>query len=216
MRRVTDRGPGPLREPVLLWAGATATLLAAGFAMRSMSTREAGAVSAIQARSPRRDRVARVASTLSDVPASITHGVLAAGVLAVRSGDPRRGAGPLAALLAETAATLIIGTAVRRERPRVPHLDREQPTSSFPSGHQAATVALATVYWHAAANASPTASRAIRAAVVLWPVLQGWSRVYVGLHYPSDILAGSLVGWTSGRLARAIQASVTEARPPTR
>ena len=59
-------------------------------------------------------------------------------------------------------------------------------TRSFPSGHAAAAFAFAT--WVAAEVPQATAPLGIAAAVV------AYSRVHTGVHYPGDVIAGSLVG----------------------
>ena len=69
---------------------------------------------------------------------------------------------------------------------------------SFPSGHSMAAAALATalivMLWR---------TRRRWPAVLLgglWALLMGWSRLYLGVHYPSDVLAGWVgsVGWVWG------------------
>jgi undecaprenyl-diphosphatase len=67
-------------------------------------------------------------------------------------------------------------------RPLVP----TPPTGSFPSGHSATAFACATVI----AWASP---RLAVPAFVL-AALVAWSRVYVGVHWPLDVLGGALLG----------------------
>ena len=69
---------------------------------------------------------------------------------------------------------------------------------SFPSGHSMAAAALATaliiLLW-------PTRARWPAALVGgTWALLMGWSRLYLGVHYPSDVLAGWVgsVGWVWG------------------
>lgn len=59
-------------------------------------------------------------------------------------------------------------------------------SSSFPSGHSASAAAFAT----AVAIESPTA------AAVIVPVAAavGYSRVHIGVHWPSDVVAGALLG----------------------
>ncbi|MFD2719975.1 phosphatase PAP2 family protein [Hymenobacter monticola] len=73
-----------------------------------------------------------------------------------------------------------------------------ETTYSFPSGHAMGAAALAltlgVLLW-------PTRARWM--AVVLgmaWALLMGWSRMYLGVHFPSDVLAGWVgsIGWVGG------------------
>ncbi|HJQ02469.1 MAG TPA: phosphatase PAP2 family protein [Jatrophihabitans sp.] len=84
---------------------------------------------------------------------------------------------------------------VDRHRPSVPHMDGAPPTSSFPSGHTAAAVSLygslAVIAWHSA-KAGWLRTLATVAAVVL-PIAVATSRLYRGMHYPTDVLAGALL-----------------------
>src|SRR6185295_10490100 len=57
---------------------------------------------------------------------------------------------------------------------------------SFPSGHAAGSFAVAAfVTWR---------SPRLGSALCVYAVLVAWSRCVLGVHYPSDVLAGSLVG----------------------
>lgn len=155
-----------------------------------------------QARGPLARRAARAISTASDVPASIAHGALAVGLIGWRTRDWRTAAVPAAALLAETGVYLTAGALVGRPRPDVPRLDRDQPTSSFPSGHQGAAVALMVVYAGLARSLDDPRARAVALAGCLsYPVAVAWSRVYVGMHYPSDVAVGTVNGIACGLLA---------------
>jgi membrane-associated phospholipid phosphatase len=84
---------------------------------------------------------------------------------------------------------------VDRHRPSVPRLDSAPPTSSFPSGHTAASVALygalAVIAWHAA-RAGWLRTLATVAAIAM-PVAVATSRLYRGMHYLTDVLAGALL-----------------------
>jgi membrane-associated phospholipid phosphatase len=100
------------------------------------------------------------------------------------------------ALLGEVTIFVCTTMVVDRTRPAVSHLDAAPPTSSFPSGHTAATVALfgalAVIAW-TASNRHWLRSLAAVAAVAM-PIAVGVSRLYRGMHYPTDVLAGALLG----------------------
>lgn len=167
-----------------------------------VSERETGVIRRLQGRrSPSADRLALAVSTAADVPASVLHGVVAVAVLRRLTGSWRPAAMPAAALVLETAVYLAAGALVQRPRPDTLRLDREQPTSSFPSGHQGATVALATVYWLLARSGPPWLRGAVAAGGVAFPMALAWSRVYVGMHYPSDVVVGTVNGVLTGLVA---------------
>ena len=90
-------------------------------------------------------------------------------------------------------------------------------TYSFPSGHAMGSMTLALTLvllcWSARTRwgtrwRGPVA--AIGAAFVLWV---GWARVYLGVHYPSDVIAGMVIGlaW-AGFCMATLEASLVLAR----
>ena len=100
------------------------------------------------------------------------------------------------AVAGEVAIFLVVTLLVDRQRPPVKHLDEAPPTSSFPSGHTAATIAL----WGAlAVLASERARSALGRGIFLalafgLPLLVATSRLYRGMHFLTDVLGGALLG----------------------
>ncbi len=102
--------------------------------------------------------------------------------------------------LLELAVFLITTAAVHRPRPAVPELDASPPTSSFPSGHTAAALAL---YGAVALLICRRTGRNTSWLLLLVPGAVGVARLYRGMHHPSDVLAGVLLGalsiWAADR-----------------
>ncbi len=110
-------------------------------------------------------------------------------------------------LLISSAITGLLKYSIQRPRPYVtyPDLDNITPEDkySFPSGHTSTAFALATsitiVYpkWYVAVPA------------YLWASSAAYSRMHFGVHYPSDVLAGALIGsgsaWLNYQLNKRLQ-----------
>ncbi|HEY2790210.1 MAG TPA: phosphatase PAP2 family protein [Gaiellales bacterium] len=126
-----------------------------------------------------------------------------------------RVAGFIVAAVAIEAATYRAATLViHRERPRVPRLDHLPADASYYSGHTAASVS---VYCGLALLLTSRIRGTGRKAIV-WlvaiaiPLLVALSRMYRGMHHPTDVAAGLLVGLgtlvvavTAARAARAAE-----------
>jgi membrane-associated phospholipid phosphatase len=85
-----------------------------------------------------------------------------------------------------------------RTRPSLWESLAPETSYSFPSGHTMAAAALAAAV---AVLLWPTRGRWLAVGLGLgWALLMGWSRMYLGVHYPSDVLAGWVgsLGWVGG------------------
>jgi len=104
-------------------------------------------------------------------------------------------AGAVAAAVAWALANLAKAIA-DRPRPYQVVADavlRQQPAhgTSFPSSHTAVTVAVVIALL-------PFLPRVLAGVAIGYAVLVGWSRVYLGVHYPLDVLAGAGIGMAVG------------------
>ena len=93
---------------------------------------------------------------------------------------------------------------IGRDRPPVPQLDYVAG-AAFPSGHAAQSLYVYGYLWILFAtsasgrrgNSSPrrkTYSRIVSLVFAVLPIVVGLSRLYLGLHWPSDVLAGWGIG----------------------
>ena len=138
----------------------------------------------------------RLITMLSATPTIIALTALAAAVFRWKFGRWRESLVVIYAVIGETAVFTATTLFIDRPRPSVSHLDTAPPTSSFPSGHTAAAVCFygsiaAIILWHSRHRWITVAAVVICAAV---PLLIAGSRVYRGMHYPTDVLAGVLLG----------------------
>ena len=99
-------------------------------------------------------------------------------------------------LVLELMTFLTANAVVDRPRPAVPKLGSEPSTSSFPSGHIAATVVL----WGAVVLLFSARSARWGVRVVAWALVLalatavGTARVYRGMHHVTDVVFGLLMG----------------------
>ena len=110
---------------------------------------------------------------------------------------------------AHLAVTALIAVAVYkilkkflvRERPFASHAGVEAVTQpldrhSFPSGHTLHAVAFLTMLAHSFPELVPV--------IAPFVISVAASRVALGLHYPSDVAVGALLGWLLARLSLAM------------
>lgn len=97
-----------------------------------------------------------------------------------------------ASILVAGGISTVLKYGIKRERPFYTYPEIEKLTSagspSFPSGHTsdafsvATSLSLAFPKWYVIAPA------------FVWAGAMGYSRMHLGVHYPSDVLAGALIG----------------------
>jgi decaprenylphosphoryl-5-phosphoribose phosphatase len=141
---------------------------------------------------PRRERAILVYSRMGEHAACwLILGIAGATLDADRRPRWLRGA---AAVAGAYAVNYAVKVAVRRPRPQLAGLPALSPVVSalsFPSAHATTSFAAARVY---RGLVSPAALDAAALAF-------GLSRPYLGVHYPSDVLAGAVLGSVIGSLA---------------
>jgi undecaprenyl-diphosphatase len=145
-------------------------------------------------RTPPLDTASGAVAELGNTAVVIGVGLLAALVAAALLRRRRPVLVLAVALVGELAIFLTTTAVIDRPRPPVPHLDAElPPTSSFPSGHTAASICL----YGGMAALVLAATRAwwrwlVLVAAVVVVAAVALARLYRGAHYPTDVL-GSLL-----------------------
>lgn len=105
-------------------------------------------------------------------------------------------------LLTSAIVTTTLKFAIDKDRPFVTYPDIQKLTSagspSFPSGHTSEAFATATSLsiafpkWY------------VIAPSFIWASAVGYSRMHLGVHYPSDVLVGALIGSGSAWLCHEL------------
>jgi len=102
-----------------------------------------------------------------------------------------------AGLVAWLLASNIIGRAINRPRPfessGVHEILFHRPTYSFPSDHAAFLFALSFSFWL-------SGYKKLATVVFIASLLIGAARIAVGVHFPSDIISGAILGIFIARL----------------
>ncbi len=111
------------------------------------------------------------------------------------------------ALCVNAFTTTALKLAFKRDRPFVtyPFLDKQADAGSysFPSGHTSSAFAFATSIslafpkWY------------VIAPSYVYACAAGYSRMHLGVHFPSDVLAGAIVGAGSAVLSNYLQRKIS-------
>ena len=121
-----------------------------------------------------------------------------AGTASERAFNQRLAAATALGCVFAIALAAVVGELHEQARPFVADLGTRQliphaADNGFPSDHTSFAVAVggAIVWW----------KRRLGSGYLMLGLIEGFSRVYVGLHWPSDVLAGVAVGLVAGGLA---------------
>ncbi|WP_329109766.1 phosphatase PAP2 family protein [Micromonospora sp. NBC_01699] len=138
--------------------------------------------------------VSLVFSTIASTQAIVAVTAVVACILVVTRRRWREPVFLIGAVTAQAVVFLLTTLVIDRPRPAVEHMDVSPPTSSFPSGHTSAAIALycglaLLLALHARRTSTRVAWWTLLVAIPLGVAL---TRMYRGMHHPSD-LVGSLV-----------------------
>ena len=149
-----------------------------------------------------------LSNTSKYISVGVPVGYFVAGLIHDNKQLKQKAAYTAAAILLNTATTTLLKNVVKRERPYNTYTgifpDKIESDYAFPSGHTSSAFATAT------SLAITTKKWYIAVPALAWSAGVGYSRIYLGQHYPSDVIMGALVGsssalichWASKQLAK--------------
>ncbi len=136
-----------------------------------------------------------LSSTSKYISVGVPVGYFVAGLIHDNKDLKQKAAYTAAAILLNTATTTLLKNVVKRERPYNTYTgifpDKIESDFAFPSGHTSSAFATAT------SIAITTKKWYIAVPALAWSAGVGYSRIYLGQHYPSDVIMGALVGSSS-------------------
>jgi undecaprenyl-diphosphatase len=150
----------------------------------------------VSVRTPVWDRISDRVSQIAYIAGLIVVWAVAGGIMRIVYRRWHETLFLAAAVVSQLVVYVLTSRIIVRVRPAVPRLDHFNQLRSFPSGHVAAALAL----YGGIAVILTMRSRNRAQAVVAWalmlivPIAVGISRMYRGMHYPSDVVGGFLIG----------------------
>ena len=151
-----------------------------------------------------------ITNSVSPMSIAAPIAVLGIGIIQKDSSLKSKGIFMVEAFCVNAFTTTALKLAFKRDRPFVtyPFLDKqaEAGSYSFPSGHTSTAFTLAT----SLSMAFPKWYVVVPSYV--YACAAGYSRMHLGVHYPSDVLAGAIVGAGSVVLSQYLQRKIC-ARP---
>lgn len=112
-------------------------------------------------------------------------------------------------VIASTMVSAVLKESIHRERPYqaldVRQLVEEDNDRSFPSNHAQMGFAIASIAFYF--------RRRLGILMFAFAALVGLSRVYLGVHYPSDVIGGTLIGIILALMIVDVGTAVKKNRP---
>ena len=153
------------------------------------------------------DASSAFSASVYPISAAAPLGLFAVGLIKKETALKQQGIMLAGVLAANTILTQTTKRLVDRPRPFVRFPDivnrtKESGRYSFPSGHASTAWATATYLsleyprWYVIAPAS------------IWAIGASWARMYEGVHYPSDVFVGALVGAGTAVLGRQLRRTI--------
>lgn len=136
-----------------------------------------------------------LSNTSKYVSVGVPVGYFVAGLIHNNKDLKQKAAYTAATILLNTATTTLLKNVVKRERPYHTYTgifpDKIESDYAFPSGHTSSAFATAT------SLAITTKKWYVAVPAFAWSASVGYSRIYLGQHYPSDVIIGAVVGTSS-------------------
>jgi membrane-associated phospholipid phosphatase len=152
-----------------------------------------------------------ITNTGAVLPEAVPIALLGTGLLTHNKILIRQGENAALSFGVSTFVTYALKHAYNRQRPFTAHPELVKLASgggsSFPSGHTSAAFALAT------SIALDNKKWYIIVPAYAWAGLVGYSRIDLGVHYPSDVIAGAVVGFASAYAGRKINSWLHKGKP---
>lgn len=166
-------------------------------------------------RDPALTVVMRTITFLGDTPAVALATALLVFVL-LHQGRRRQAIFSAVAVLTGGLLSFTLKDLFGRARPPVANALIALPNSfSFPSGHAIGSLCFAWVLAHAVITGGYSSKRKmiVTAIGIAYALLVGISRVYLGVHWPSDVLASWFLGGAMIALVSGVYQTIRQAKP---
>jgi membrane-associated phospholipid phosphatase len=155
-----------------------------------------------------------ISNSTAAVTVAVPVGLLASGLLSHNANLVKQGKEAAFSFGISSLLTWALKNTIHRERPFAEHPEIVKLSSgggySLPSGHTSTAFALAT------SIALNNKKWYIIVPAYTWAGLVGYSRIHLGVHYPSDVIAGAAVGFVSAYAARKVNTWLHKEKHPAK